>query len=604
MHTLESIFTLDNLFRVWVIVKEGLREDLVRDPLDHLAYEINLEQNLKQLRHSILSHNYVPRRATIVRSAKRSGLTRPLSFLEIEDLLVLKCICDSLQSNLHKDFPEYVDFSRRLQTAFPKGPGDYETWFEHWLRHQNKLTKLVATGDGWQFVVEADISNFFPSINHSLLRQTITTRANADENVINLLFYLLEAMLPRPQYSCDHREGLPQESHDASRVLAHCFLHTIDTEFKKEGEDGRYARWVDDILIAVFTEPQGKQVLSRLERGLESRGLFLNVSKCRISSRKDAIKALYLEENVFLDEIHRRTKEAQEVDIREFDERLHKFLESEKLDNWDRILRRYYTESKRCQSSLLEDWWFRHITDFPSEATNILSYLEARPFRRQLLEEVFLYLMGEENCYPDVEILLYEFLLGWSISNKPEITEFIWETSLDHFFGRNGFSIPHSGYARGLITLLCYKFGGQQPLKEIANHYRGSNDIDYIRYAFCCLVGTDDFRQEAFQKAAIIENMSIRRLEKLIHDLEQNAGEYKDFLLKLLRPRLKKFPTRLVLDARTLPIFRISRRDKYFKNRLWHEISNRALRELKGTPDKLLRDEVTIDFLEKELYKP
>ena len=55
MHTLESIFTLENLRKVWAVVKEGLKDDLVRDPLDQLAYEINLGQNLKQLRHSVLS---------------------------------------------------------------------------------------------------------------------------------------------------------------------------------------------------------------------------------------------------------------------------------------------------------------------------------------------------------------------------------------------------------------------------------------------------------------------------------------------------------------------------------------------------------------------
>jgi len=199
---------------------------------------------------------------------------------------------------------------------------------------------------------------------------------------------------------------------------------------------------------------------------------------------------------------------------------------------------------------------------------------------------------------------MYEFLLSWNISNRSDIIEFVWRNSLDHFFGRNSFRVPHSGYVRGLITLLCYKFGGQQPLKEIAKHYRGDNDIEFIRYAFCCLAGTDDFREEAFQKAAIIENMSIRRLEKLIHDLEENAIEYKEFLSRLLKPRMRKFPTRFKLEARALPIFRISRRDKNFKKQMWHEIVEEALRNLKQTPEKLLQDEVSIDFLEREVCKP
>ncbi len=604
MHTLDSIFDVDNLRKVWAIIKEGLRDDLVRDPLDHLAYEVNLEQNLKQLRHFVLSGSYVPKRAKIIRGAKRSGLTRPLSFLEIEDLLVLKCICDSLQTDLHKDFPDYVDFSRRLRTAFPKEQADYESWFGHWLRHQNKLTRLAVTGNGWQFVVEADISNFFPSVNHLLLRQTITSRVNAEERVTNLLFYLLEAMLPRPQYSCDHREGLPQESHDASRILAHCFLHPVDLEFKHEGLEGRYARWVDDIVVGVFSEAQGKRVLSKLEKALESRGLFVNTSKCKISSRKDIVKDLYLEENKFLDEIHEETKKDEgKVDVDEFDGRLLSFLKADRYGNWDRVLRRYYTESKRCRSSFLEDLAFKHLTDFPSEAGDILSYLEARPYREDLLEQAFSFLRGEENCYPDVEILVYEFLLRWGMENGNNGRHYAWKNALDHFFGRNGFCNPQSGYVRGLITLVCYKFGGQMPLKEIVSSYRGDNDIDFISYAFCCLAGTDDFREEAFEKAAVVENMSIRRLEKLINDLEKNSISYEGLLRKMLTPNMKKYPTRFMLGARALPIVRISRRDKAFKRQFWQEIIEDTLTKLKKTEEEL-EDKITIDFLTRELEKP
>ena len=141
------------------------------------------------------------------------------------------------------------------------------------------------------------------------------------------------------------------------------------------------------------------------------------------------------------------------------------------------------------------------------------------------------------------------------------------------------------------------------PLKEIVSSYRSDNDIDFISYAFCCLAGTDDFREEAFEKAVVVENMSIRRLEKLITDLEKNSISCEVLLRKVLTPNMKKYPTRFVLGARGLPIVRISRRDKAFKHRFWQEIIENTLTKLKTT-EKELQDEVTIDFLTRELEKP
>ena len=58
-----------------------------------------------------------------------------------------------------------------------------------------------------------------------------------------------------------------------------------------------------------------------------------------------------------------------------------------------------------------------------------------------------------------------------------------------------------------------------------------------------------------------------------------------------------------MLGARALPIVRISRRDKAFKRQFWQEIIEDALTKLKKTEEEL-EDEITIDFLTRELEKP
>lgn len=602
MISLDNVFEIENLNKVWKVIHSGITDDLMRDPLDYLAYEANLDQNLKQLRHSILNGNYKPRFSIILRSAKRDGLTRQLSFMEIEDLLVLKTICDFFQPELHKEFPEWVDFSRRLRTAFPKDETDYEGWFEHWLRHQNRLNQIIAKQDGWKYIVFSDISNFFPSINHSILRQIIVSRIKSDEKVINLLFYILESMVPKPDYCCDHRQGLPQENHDASRILAHTLLFQLDNQFQAEGKEGRYARWVDDIVVAVNEKSDGRRMLSRIQKEVESKGLFLNNSKCRILSAEEALEELWLEENEYLDYVHKITENREILDKDKFEKRLENFLNCNKRKNWDRILRRYYTESRRLESSYLEKYVFKHLNEFPSECKVILSYLVARPFVESILDKSFKFLMNRENCYSDVEILIYEFLMYWSIPDIPAIRNKCKEYALDHFHGRNGFPRPFTDYSRGLITLFCYKVSGRSALDEISKFYEVSNDLQFLKYAFCCLAATQDFKDIAFEKASTLEDISIRRLEKFFHELERHSKDYLSIIKNYTKPQNKKLPERVIFNIRALPLIRICRRDKDFRSN-WVSLCESILEKLEKPKNKNLHDHLSISFIKTELMK-
>ncbi|MBE3591897.1 MAG: hypothetical protein IMW84_03200 [Thermoanaerobacter sp.] len=150
--------------KVWKNIKTNLSEELIRDPIDHLAYEANLDGNLGYLIYRIKHDRYTPTFATIIRAAKRDGMTRPLAFLEIEDQLIFNSISESLEEELLSDFPDYVNFSRKNVKMTPIG--EYETWFDKWLRHQTLTTKFIVSEENEnEFVVESDIANFFPSIN-------------------------------------------------------------------------------------------------------------------------------------------------------------------------------------------------------------------------------------------------------------------------------------------------------------------------------------------------------------------------------------------------------------------------------------------------------
>ena len=163
--TVDEILSADHLQMVWNAIKESYHEQLVRDPLDLLAFEADLESNLKQLAFQARRNHYRPGPPDIIRAAKRNGLTRGLAFLEITDTLVLKAIVDALQSDLHHGFPDCVSFGRSQEKAFRASARDYETWFQAWMRHQRTVEHLLDA-EGCKWVVKADVSNFFPSISH------------------------------------------------------------------------------------------------------------------------------------------------------------------------------------------------------------------------------------------------------------------------------------------------------------------------------------------------------------------------------------------------------------------------------------------------------
>jgi len=600
--TAERVFDIVYLKKIWKAIKKSLPHNLVRDPLDHLAYEANLEQNLKNLRYKVLSNQYHPGNQTIIRSAKRDGLTRPLAFLEIEDQIVLKAICDSLEPQLLQDFPDYVNFSRsRVRVNKAEMEADYESWLDRWLKHQDLLKKFVAEDSEYKFVIEADISNFFSSVNLRLLRQAILIKTEAEEKLLQLLFYLLHAMVNKPDYSIDHDSGLPQENYDASRLLAHYFLEPVDKEFEHLGHQGRYVRWVDDFRIAVPSETDGRRYLQKLQLALEKRGLFLNTAKSKITVRDKARHELFLEENAYLDEVHRKTEVGEEIDVSEFEDRLNAFLQVDKSGGWERVLRRYYTQARRVESGFLEKLAIKHLYEFPAFAKHILGYLEGRPHTDNLLGQLYNYLKSGGNIYEDIEILIYELLLKWrcGIEDKDKV----FEPALDHFFGRNGWRQPLNEYCKGLIVLLMYKYGNYDSIREIANYFKGSSEKYFVRYGYLILSSTTDFREIAMSKVISSEDIGLRRLASFIYVMRKDPEKYHTLLKGYMKPRKRKLPNRYEVDPRALPLFWITKENAGFRNTKWKILVNNAIGLLESNAEDF-QDHISLEFLIRERDRP
>lgn len=143
-------------------------------------YEWQLGAFLDDLSRAVRSGTYVPQRAEIIRSGKGTGLTRALAFLAPRDALLYRAIVGSVEGELLRAAREWTGFRHHEKGDSEKATtgeaGDsYEQWWNVWLRKQGGLAQIVEECD---YVVESDVSNFFPSIDLEVVREHLLNRTS------------------------------------------------------------------------------------------------------------------------------------------------------------------------------------------------------------------------------------------------------------------------------------------------------------------------------------------------------------------------------------------------------------------------------------------
>ena len=624
----------------WKGISSEVRNSIVRDPLDHLAYWRKQNPHLKQLAYALRKGKYHPSQPVLISLAKRDGSSRELTFCDLEDSIVLRALTDALTPLLIDGFPKCVKYSWNHRPAFvlegkPRAVYQaileddedfgYDSWLRAWREHTSKLRKM-ARYLGCEYIALIDIASFFPSINHSLLHRRMSHCAVQQQKLIDLLFFVLEVLLPRSGYK-RATQGLPIiDDLDSSRVLAHAFLEALDREFEQEISEVRYARWMDDVAIAVQSEEEGEESLRRAKRSLAGLDLQANMNKTKVLKINHFHETLWTEQNQYLDHADAFMDSGIEICLDEFDGRLHKFLELEHngIENWDRCLRRFYSRSKRAGSSLLMGHWSAHLRDYPSSADAIIRYLWASCHDRELAEEVFSYVRSSANSYQDVEIRVAEFLLHFRLQSPSENLEWFTDQLVDWFFGRRGFSdsSPLSEYARGLLTLAnSYKFTEPQrdlewftdqlverrcrsEVDKIANFALRDkvHSPEFFQYCLYVLTGTDQHRERAMAVGSKLEHKSIRRISTFLMDLERSPGEFIIAAKELVKLKKRQRPFYRWIDARALPLVRILGQKKE-STAQWRKHLQTTAATLRLQEGNFL-DLISIEFIEREINRP
>jgi len=522
---------------------KGFSNLIVRDPLDYIDFEIELNQNINSIIYEIQSGKYKPNYPYEHLTAKNKGINRPTVILDIKDALIYRFLIEQIEDELIKKTRRIKNIRGGIKITANENPNSdedyYEKWFKDWKEHQDSLKESLKRK---KYLVTTDVASYFENINILVLKDAIRSDIEGKKTIINLLFYLLENIHTRFRYEVNNYTGLPQEDIDCSRVLAYYFLHPHDedmAEFCKK-EDAEYYRFVDDMSITVNDEVTGRKALKIITESLRKLNLVSSIEKTSIFESSEAEKELFFEENDKLSFLEKRIiekfKKGKNIDSEILEiKNYYTTLKENQRDtrkNWIKVLKRFFTISMYVKTDFLMKEFHNQIIEYPILFSNIkigkyLIRIRNCSNFNNITKKIIEYLRSDENLYPAIESNLIEtiLLIPTECFNNT-IKKKIIELGNEILFRKNNY-LPLSNYSRALSCLLIYKFNNQN-IDKVAKHYISSQEDDFLvrKYLFfvSLTASNSNIRQKVLNKAKKDHDCSIQRLVNLV----ENINKYKN----------------------------------------------------------------------------
>jgi len=133
---------------------------------------------------------------------------------------------------------------------------------------------------GGNHVLDADIRDYFGSIDHDKLMKLVERRVS-DRRVLKLLWQWLRAGVMDEGVLSENMAGTPQGG-VISPLLSNIYLHVLDAAWERDGAQyGLLVRYADDFVVMCDTEQQVERAESRVRAILTRLGLELHPEKTR-----------------------------------------------------------------------------------------------------------------------------------------------------------------------------------------------------------------------------------------------------------------------------------------------------------------------------------
>src|SRR6266568_3575845 len=264
VHSLvDKVYSRKNLKLAW----ERVRANQGAGGTDGVTigeFEADLDANLERLHCELREKTYRPQAVRRLEIPKRGapGKTRPLGIPSVYDRVCQQALVNRLEPIFEKVFdPSSFGYRKGRKTA-------------------DALTKIWReVGSGSEWIVDADLKDFFGSVDHDRL-MTLIGKQIADSRVLRLIQQMLKAGYEDKGRRYETPRGTPQGG-VVSPLLSNILLTPFDKEMRHKGY--QLTRWADDWVVTCKSAAEARAAIETASRILERLGVKINPRKTRIT---------------------------------------------------------------------------------------------------------------------------------------------------------------------------------------------------------------------------------------------------------------------------------------------------------------------------------